>query len=272
VATVDEFGKVTAIAVGSCNVAVKLKNGDIESSCQIVVILPVTSISVDRSSMDMRRNETYSLKVSHLPNNASPLPDYQWSSSDEWVATVSQNGTVEALRIGTTTIRVETSQGLFATCTVTVNPVYNSWREPYLLFGSTQTDVLSAELNATNGRKMNATLSGFAGGQALVFDGEANSRLQHCVYIFTSGKMAAGMLVFPDNNQTSIAAARGYCAERYKFVSESGGITVYEDRRGTHIEAGFRNLTDYVQLTALEKLLMASLGLKDRWFIISYAN
>ena len=77
-------------------------------------------------------------------------------------------------------------------------------------------------------------------------------------------------MVFADNNSTAIAEARGFCAERYKFISESGGITIYETIDRIQVEVGFRNLTDYVQLTAMEKLLMATLGLKDRYFVIAY--
>ena len=261
IATVDAFGKVKGISAGTCTITVKQKNGILESSCTVVVVIPVSSISLDRNSMSMTRSNSYSLSVSFLPANAAPPTAYSWSSSDEWVATVSQDGTVEALRVGTATIRVEIQGGIYATCSITVNPVYSSWQDPLLLFGSTPLSVMMSETRTMD------NLTNFTEGQAIVYNGEAGSRLQYCAYVFASGALISTLLAFTDTDQTAINFARGYCAERYMLLGEIDGISVYRDRDGTHIEVGFRNLTDFIDITALQ---LSILGLKNRWFVISY--
>ncbi|MCL2501977.1 MAG: Ig-like domain-containing protein [Bacteroidales bacterium] len=267
VATVDAFGKVTAIEAGTCTITLQVVNGTLASACRVTVIRPISSIHINQEAVTMRSGNTYSLQASYLPVHATPPAAYYWSSSDPWVATVDQQGVVTAQRIGEAIIRVEVPGGMYRECTITVNPVYNSWNEPVLLFLGAQSDIRNAERRSLSALNATLTAFGFAG-QAMVYDGETGSRLQYCVYTFTSDYMTAALLAFADNDNTAVAAARGYCAERYKFVSESGGITVYQDRNGAHIEVGFRNLTDYVGITALQ---LALIGLKNRWFIISYA-
>ena len=267
IATVDAFGKVTARTAGSCNITVKLKNGSLSATCQVEVVTPVSFLFLDRNELNLVRGNRYALKAIYFPESAVPPTSYRWSSSDEWTAFVGENGTVEALRIGSSDVKVEIPGGLSATCSVNVAPRYDAWKEPLLLYGSSLSQIRREET-----RSVNSALTDFAGDQAIVFNGETNSRLQYCVYTFVSNQMIAALLAFADNDKTAIEAVEGFCAERYKFILESDGIKVYEDRNGTHIEVGYRNLTEYVELTASQKLAMAAMGLKDRWFIISYSK
>ena len=262
IATVDDFGRVKALDVGTCTISLHVVNGTLSGSSKITVVRPITAISLDREALTMRHGDTYSLQTSFFPENATPPAAFSWSSSDPWVATVDQQGNITAHRIGMATIRVETD-GFFAACTLTVNPVYNSWSEPALLFLESQAQIRNAER-----RNVNNSLTNIAGGQAMVYDGESSSRLKYCVYTFSSDQMTAALLAFADNDNTGISAARGFCEERYKWMSASGGVNVYEDKNGTHIEVGYRNLSDYVGIPAWQ---LALIGLSNRWFIISYA-
>lgn len=80
----------------------------------------VDGITLSATSLDMKVGETQSLTVTVTPENATDKT-VTWSSSDESVATV-VDGTVTAVKAGTAVITATASNGMEATCTVTVTP------------------------------------------------------------------------------------------------------------------------------------------------------
>lgn len=81
--------------------------------------IPVTSVQLDLTTLQLTEGETQLLLATVLPEDASDK-SVTWSSSDPTVASVSE-GLVTALAAGTTTITVNAS-GLTASCEVTVIP------------------------------------------------------------------------------------------------------------------------------------------------------
>ena len=279
VAFVDQNGKVTGMSAGTAVITICNKeNPSIFASCTIKVVAKApTAISLDKQSLSMVHDESFALNVSFSPSNATPPASYYWSSNNGWVATVSQDGVVKALTVGTATIRVEIPGGLYATCTVTVEPVYNGWKEPSFLFGRSPLEVYMTETRALH------PLSLETNGLAYVFMDEKGSKLQYCIYVFQSASMALGLLAFTDTDKDAVNEARGYCAERYRLLGINGSgdaaMYMYQNSAGIYIEAGFRSLKEmlgYQNLSLIEKMavdaLMNKYNLKDRWFIISYAR
>ena len=84
---------------------------------------PVTGISLNRTALKMTEGgSSSSLDARVWPNNASDLR-FTWSSSDPSIVSVSAEGLLKALRPGTATITVQTTEGGFrAQCQVTVGP------------------------------------------------------------------------------------------------------------------------------------------------------
>ena len=83
-------------------------------------IIPVESVTLDKSELELIIGESYPLEVTVLPEN-STNKSVSWSSSTEAVVTVSFTGVVTALSAGTAIITVTTADGgKTATCTVTV--------------------------------------------------------------------------------------------------------------------------------------------------------
>ena len=82
--------------------------------------IAVTSVTLNRSSVNLKIGDTVSLYKTIYPSNATDK-SVTWNSSNTSVATVS-NGTVTAKSEGSTTITVRTSNNKTATCYVTVNP------------------------------------------------------------------------------------------------------------------------------------------------------
>ena len=81
--------------------------------------VPVTSISIDKPTLEMSIDETSQLTASVNPSNAT-AKDVHWISSDESIATVDETGLVMAKAAGSATIKAYGSSSVVAICTVMV--------------------------------------------------------------------------------------------------------------------------------------------------------
>ncbi|MDE7419673.1 MAG: Ig-like domain-containing protein [Muribaculaceae bacterium] len=121
VATVDAEGKVIAIAYGKGTVTITAttKNGK-TATCEVTVIAtPVESITLSSATLSLKEGAIATLKATINPSTATDKT-LTWSSNDETVATVSAEGVVTAVKDGTATITVTSTNGKTATCNVTV--------------------------------------------------------------------------------------------------------------------------------------------------------
>ena len=119
VATVDANGKVTAVAEGTTTITAKA--GDKTATCSVTVkkkVVAVTSISLDKTSLELAQGETATLTATVKPDDASDKT-VTWTSDKATVATVDANGKVTAVAEGTATITAKAGDKT-ATCTVTV--------------------------------------------------------------------------------------------------------------------------------------------------------
>ena len=84
-------------------------------------VISVTGVSLDESSITLDVGGSKTLTATVTPDNATNKK-VRWTSDNETVATVSEDGVVTAVAGGTAVITATTHDGLFtATCTVTVN-------------------------------------------------------------------------------------------------------------------------------------------------------
>ena len=84
-------------------------------------VIPVTGVSLDESSITLDVGGSQTLTATVTPEDATNKK-VCWSSDNEAVATVSEDGVVTAVAGGTAVITATTHDGLFtASCTVTVN-------------------------------------------------------------------------------------------------------------------------------------------------------
>ena len=82
----------------------------------------VTGVTISENDLELEVSDTYQLSATVEPANAAD-PSVSWSSSDENVATVDNNGLVSAMSEGTSTITVTTNDGGYtASSAITVNP------------------------------------------------------------------------------------------------------------------------------------------------------
>lgn len=80
----------------------------------------VTNIKLNKTKQEMQEGESLTLIATISPSNATNK-NVKWTSSNEKVATVTENGIITAIKEGTTTITVETEDGnKISTCEITV--------------------------------------------------------------------------------------------------------------------------------------------------------
>ncbi len=116
-------GTVKAVKAGTTTIKVITADGNKTAECQVTVkakTVSVTSVTLNRSSLTMTEGDSGVLTATVYPSNATNK-NVTWTSSDPSVASVN-NGTVKAVKAGTTTIKVTTADGSkTAECRVAVN-------------------------------------------------------------------------------------------------------------------------------------------------------
>lgn len=120
VATVTDAGLVKGVAVGTAKIKVTV--GGASALCTVNVIQPVTSISLNKTSLTMDALNTYQLTATAYPTTAVSR-DIAWSSSDSSIASVDEKGLVTAHKKGTATIKATAKDGsnISNSCKVTVS-------------------------------------------------------------------------------------------------------------------------------------------------------
>ena len=120
VAVVDQKGLVQAKAYGKVKITATSKDGGLEAVCNVTVEpVAVTEVSLNAKAVTLKVGETYQLKETILPENATDQT-VTWTSSNTKAATVS-GGAVTAVGTGSAVIIVKTNSGAkTASCTVTV--------------------------------------------------------------------------------------------------------------------------------------------------------
>ncbi len=139
-------GTVTAKNPGKTTITVTPRGSKLSATCEVTV--PSTEVTIDKTTLNILLGETAKLTASANGPEATIV----WSSSDETVATVTADGTIKALKEGTTTITATASddETIKKTCAVKVYEEHtftikfwtNKWEEINLY---TYSDVISPE-------------------------------------------------------------------------------------------------------------------------------
>ena len=126
IATVSPEGVVTAHAVGQTTIhAIADDGGGAKAACTITVDpTKVASITLSSESLEIRKNHQAQLSATVAPTNATDKR-IVWSSTNEDVAKVSEEGIVSAIAPGDAVIKATSQDGsqVEGTCQVKVLPV-----------------------------------------------------------------------------------------------------------------------------------------------------
>ena len=117
VATVTSKGKICTKGTGTATITVTTADGN-KATCKVTVKQAPTSIALNKTSATLGVKQTCNLTATLTPSTSATYCSF--TSSDTSVATVNASGKVVAKKTGTATITVKTSNGLTATCKITV--------------------------------------------------------------------------------------------------------------------------------------------------------
>lgn len=107
VATVDKGGKVQVLQPGECDIVTTLtQEGEkvAEKKTHIKAFYEVESVTLDKTEGVLTAGNTVTLNAAVLPEEIANETTVIWTSSDEKVATVDENGKVTAIAAGEATI------------------------------------------------------------------------------------------------------------------------------------------------------------------------
>jgi uncharacterized protein YjdB len=120
VVKVDKTGMIKAISSGSATIIVQTEDGGYIDMTNITVLQPVKEVVLSQSEISVKKGTIFWLNATVLPET-SDNKKVTWTSSDTSLATVTQDGMVSALKVGTVTIScVSEDTGVVGYCVVEI--------------------------------------------------------------------------------------------------------------------------------------------------------
>ena len=123
ICSVDENGKIYGEDFGDATITVMLDEEGCEAyaTCQVRVVREVTSIKLNHTVMTIIKGQTASIEADVQPSNAT-YTDVTFSSDDEKIAVIDEDGVITAIEVGSTWIwaKAKDNSGKYSRCYVTV--------------------------------------------------------------------------------------------------------------------------------------------------------
>lgn len=122
IATVSSSGLVEGISRGNIVITVTTISGELTATCDVAVVVAVTGMKLNKSRMDIILGRKHTLLAPIFsPTNDVDNKKIIWTSSNDAIASVDENGDISGKAIGTAVITAKTDDGGFtSTCEVTV--------------------------------------------------------------------------------------------------------------------------------------------------------
>ena len=131
IASVDGTGKVTFNGqTGTVTITVKSVTGNITRNVTFYVKIPVSSLVINRSPVELRPGETYNRAATVNPSQSNAQNYVVYSSNNTQVATVDQNGKVTAKSHGVAKISASIAEDYTSTGTSITASYYVYVRTP----------------------------------------------------------------------------------------------------------------------------------------------
>ena len=120
IVSVDQNGNIKGNKIGYAYISAT--NNGVTSKAKINVvndIIEISSLNINENDLNLEVGKSKKITVSFKPENASNY-NFKYSSSNENVATVTNNGIITAINKGNCTIKVEATNGISDSINITV--------------------------------------------------------------------------------------------------------------------------------------------------------
>ena len=159
------------------------------------------SIQLSPSSVNLYYDETQQIQV------LSETGSFEWSTANDFHATVSSSGKITTGHVGSTIITAKQGKKE-GTCSVTIKPKYYLYDTPYFGWGETMTQV-SNKLGTPDQIQTNVLVYVLSEADGII-----------AMYMFTDGKLTGVGITLNVKNATTLTY---YLVERYQpFSAENG--------------------------------------------------
>lgn len=109
------------VAEGPGTATITAKVGNKKAECKVNFTASLNKWTLNEHNLELDKGETKQLTITFIPDYTTDPKDTTWSSSDESVATVDENGVVTAISEGKATITAINANGTMDECKVTVS-------------------------------------------------------------------------------------------------------------------------------------------------------
>lgn len=135
--SVSGTARVHVVGSGTAKITVTDNHGNTGTiNVTVAQYVDVTGVTLSKNSAEVALNKTITLTANVQPSNATNQ-NITWSSENESIATVNNNGVVTPVALGTTNIVATTVEnGFFAKCAMTVKEASAEPQSGEILFGT----------------------------------------------------------------------------------------------------------------------------------------
>jgi len=209
-------GVVTGVGIGEAVITATSKDGGFSDTCKVTVFSnPVEEISLSDEILEVGMGYEKQLTATVKPDNATDK-SVVWSSSDPYIASVEDDGTVKGINYGNALITAKTKDGNFkAYCVVKVKPIDELDMTGEDVFVSTTNDNTSYAGTATGGKltlskatavsEFHKDFTPYESGKVkLSFRLNSGGAKENNAYVWKLGHTYKGGIKFIDTNGKSI--------------------------------------------------------------------
>lgn len=176
------------------------------------------NITLSQTAVEIDFEETFRLDATFIRDGYSPS-GFIWESANPNIATVSDNGTVTGLRVGTTIVTVLTADRLFsADCEVTVNPTNFLYIEPLFDFGQNKAFIRENETRTFWNEYEDA----------LLFEGE-NENVYGVVYVLPETLYEYSYVLLNIETEAELMNVIAFLDQRYEMLGYNEGFLIFEN-------------------------------------------
>ncbi len=123
ICTVNNFGMLIPVKAGTCTVTCSAQaKPDVKAVCTVVVTQPITKIIFSDKKTSVRVGDELQLKWTVEPDDVTD-PSLVFTSNNQKVATVDENGVVHPVKAGQTTITARANDGSRRTASIIVQVI-----------------------------------------------------------------------------------------------------------------------------------------------------